>query len=111
MTADTALGTRDFSADLVRGFEGDAVVVSDEVLAVETDGGAAAAAGRGAAVAKVGAEQAVATAGKAAGVAMAYGKSAAKAASKSPTTKKALGFLKTMTDKVVDAARLPEDDE
>jgi uncharacterized protein YrrD len=111
VTADTALGTRDFSADLVRGFEGDAVVVADETRTVETDGGAAAAAGRGAAQVKVGAEQAAAAAGKAAAVAVAYGKSAAKSASKSPTTKKAIGFLKTMTDKVVDAARLPEDDE
>ena len=50
-------------------------------------------------------------AGKAAAVATAYGKSAVKAAAKNPNTKKALGFLKTMTDKVVDAARLPEDDE
>jgi len=111
ITADTALGTRDFSASLVCGFEGDAVVVSDEVLEVATDGGAAAAAGKGAAVAKVGAEQAVVAASKAAKVASAYGKSAVKAASKSPATKKALGFFKTMTDKVVDAARLPEDDE
>jgi uncharacterized protein YrrD len=110
-TADAALGTRDFSASLVRGFEGDAVVVSDEVLSLDTDGGAAAAAGKGAAQVKVGAEQAAIAAGKAAAVASAYGKSAVKAAAKNPTTKKALGFLKTMTDKVVDAARLPEDDE
>jgi uncharacterized protein YrrD len=111
VTADTALGTRDFSAKLVHGFEGDAVVVGDEVVSVATDGGAAAAAGKGAAQVKVGAEQAAVAAGKAAGVAAAYGKSAVKAASKNPTTKKAIGFLKTMTDKVVDAARLPEDDE
>ena len=111
ITADTALGTRGFSADMVRGFEGDAVVVGDEALAVETDGGAAAAAGKGAAAAKVGAEQAAVAAGKAARVASAYGKSAVKAAAKSPTTRKVFGLLKTMTDKVVDAARLPEDDE
>ncbi len=111
LTADTALGTRVFPARLVRGFEGDAVVVSDEVRAVATDGGAAAAAGKGAAAAKVGAEQAAVAAGKAAAVATAYGKSAVKAAAKNPNTKKALGFLKSMTDKVVDAARLPEDDE
>jgi uncharacterized protein YrrD len=111
ITADTALGTREFSASMVRGFEGDAVVVADEVRKVATDGGAAAAAGKGAAHAKVGAEQAAVAAGKAAAVAAAYGKSAVKAASKSPTTKKAFGFLKSMTDKVVDAARLPEDDD
>ena len=111
LTADTALGTRDFSASMVRGFEGDAVVVSDEVLAIATDGGAAAAAGKGAAAAKVGAEQAAAAAGKAAAVAAAYGKSAVKSAAKNPTTRKAYGFLKTMADKVVDAARLPEDDK
>jgi hypothetical protein len=81
------------------------------VSTVETDGGAAAAAGKSAAQLKVGAEQAVVAAGKAAGVAAAYGKSAVKKASKSPTTKKAFGILKRMTDKVVDAARLPEDDE
>jgi uncharacterized protein YrrD len=111
ITADTALGTRVFSASMVYGFEGDAVVVSDEVLAVATDGGAAAAAGKGAAQVKVGAEQAAVAAGKAAAVASAYGKSAVKAASKNPNTKKALGFLKSMTDKVVDAARLPDDDD
>ena len=111
ITADTALGTRAFPAGLVHGFEGDAVVVSDEVLQVETDGGAAAAAGKGAAQVKVGAEQAAATASRAAKVATAYGTAAARAAAKSPNTKKALGFLKTMTDKVVDAARLPDDDE
>lgn len=111
VTADTALGTRRFSAGLVRGFQGDGVVVSDEAVSVPTEGGAAAAAGKGAARAKVGAEQAAVVAGKAAKVAAAYGKSAVKAASKSPNTKKAIGFLKTMTDKVVDAARLPEDDE
>ena len=111
VTADAALGTRDFSASLVRGFEVDAVVVSDEARAVRTDGGAAAAAGKGAARAKVGAEQAAVAASKAAKVATAYGKSALKEASKHPNTRKALGFLKTMTDKVVDAARLPDDDE
>ena len=111
VTADVALGKREFSAKLVRGFEGDAVVVSDDVLKVETGGGAAAAAGKGAAQVKVGAEQAAATAGKAAKVAAVYGTAAVKAAAKSPATKKALGFLKTMSDKVVDAARLPDDDE
>jgi len=111
VAADTALGTREFSASMVRGFEGDAVVVSDEVKSVPTDGGAAAVAGKGAARAKVGAEQAAVAAGKAAKVAAAYGKSAVKAASKNPNTKKAIGFLKNMTDKVVDAARLPDDDE
>ena len=111
VTADVALGTRDFSAKLVHGFEGDAVEVSDEVLKVETDGGAAAAAGKGAAQVKVGAEQAAVTAGKAAKVAAEYGTAAVKAAAKSPTTKKAIGFLKTMTDRVVDATRVPEDDE
>lgn len=111
ITADTALGTRRFSADLVHGFKDDAVVVSDEAISVATGGGAAAAAGKGAARAKVGAEQAVEAAGKAARVAAAYGRSAVKEASKNPNTKKAIGFLKNMTDKVVDAARLPEDDE
>ncbi len=111
ITADTALGTREIPADMVHGFEGDAVVVSDDVLAVATDGGAAAAAGKGAAQVKVGAEQAAVAAGKAAAVAAAYGKTAVKAAAKNPTTKKAYGFLKSMTDKVIDAARLPDDDD
>lgn len=111
LTADKALGTRDFSATLVHGFEGDAVVVSNEVLAVATDGGAAAAAGRGAATVKVGAEQAAVIAGKAAKTAATYGTAAVKAAARNDTTRRAFGFLKKVSDKVVDAARLPEDDD
>ncbi len=50
--ADAAVGVRDIAASLVRGFDGQAVVVSNEATRVETTGGAALAAGKGYAVAK-----------------------------------------------------------
>lgn len=102
VTADAAMGVRDMSATLVKGFDGEAVVFSDEAVAVQTSGGAAAAAGRGAAVAK-------STAEKAAKSAVIYGKAAAKVAARSETGKKAMGWLKAAKKQVVDA--MGEDDE
>jgi uncharacterized protein YrrD len=102
-TADMAVGVRDISASLVEGFDGAAVVVADEVAATETSGGAAAAAGKGAAVgAKV--------VGEAAKTAALYGKAAARVASQSETGKKAMGWLKSMKDTVVDAMGEPDDE-
>lgn len=103
VAADVTLGTRDLPARLVRGYEDGFVVVGDEAAEAATDGGAAAAAGKTAAVAKVQVEQAAKTA-------VAYGKAAAKVASESKTGKKAIGWFKSMRDEIVDAMGDPDDD-
>jgi sporulation protein YlmC with PRC-barrel domain len=100
--ADVAVGVRDIPVTMVDGFDGEVVVVADEAQAADTSGGAAAAAGRGTAVAKD-------VAGKAVKTATLYVKAAAKVASESKTGKKALGWLKTMKDEVVDMMGEPED--
>lgn len=104
LTADVAVGVRDVSGDLVEGFDGEFVVVSEKVAAIETSGGAAAVAGKGAAI---GAK----AVGEAAKTAALYGKAAAKAASRSETGKKAMGWLKSVKDTVVDAMGDPDDDK
>lgn len=96
VTADIAIGVRDIAASQVRGFNGEVVVVADQVAQIETTGGAAAAAGKGAAV---GAK----AVGDAAKTAVLYGKAAAKVASESEAGKKAMGWLKSMKDKVSEA--------
>lgn len=111
VTADAALGVRDIAASLVQGFNGDAIVVADEALGVEVDGGIAQAAGRTAAVAKVQAGEAAKSAQKAAKVAAAYGRSAVSVAAGSEAGKKTVGWLKSLRDEVVDAMGDPEDDE
>ena len=120
-TRDVAIGVRDIPVSMVRGFDGDAVVVSDDVMQVQVDGGAAAAAGKAAAVVKVKGELAadaaaqkfdevaVAT-GAAAGKAVAYAKVQAKAAAQTETGKKAMGWLKALKDEVVDAMGPADDD-
>jgi sporulation protein YlmC with PRC-barrel domain len=100
MTADAAVGVRDVPVSLVRGFDGEAVLLSDEAAVIETSGGAAAAAGRSAAVAKD-------TAGKAAKTAAVYGKAAAKAVSKSGATKKAMGWLRSVSDEFKEGMNEP----
>lgn len=57
-TSDVAVGTREVPGEYVLGFSGGAVRVDDAVSRPEFSGGLAASAGRGAAVAKVTAEQA-----------------------------------------------------
>lgn len=122
IAADVTIGVRDLPAQLVERFDGESIVISNEALHLETDGGAAAAAGKGAAVAGVQAAKAAAVAGqqatkaavatvKTAKTVGAYGKSAAKVAAKSQTTRKAMGFLKSMRDQIVDAAGLPDDED
>jgi sporulation protein YlmC with PRC-barrel domain len=111
ITADLALGTTDLPAGLVMGFTDGYVVISDEALDIAPSGGAAEAAGKGAAVARVQAEKAATVAGDAAKTAMAYGKSAAKVAARSETGKKAVGWLKSVRDEIVDAMGDPEDDD
>lgn len=103
VTADLAVGVRDIAAARVIEFDGEAVVVTDEVAQIETTGGAAAAAGKGAAVAAK-------TAGDAAKTAAMYGKAAAKVAADSEAGKKAMGWLKAIKDEVVDAMGDPDDD-
>ncbi len=72
-TADLAVGVREVASELVAGYRDGAIVVDDSVAATGTTGGAAAVAGRSAAVAKVQVE-------KAAKTATAYGRAAAKVA-------------------------------
>ncbi len=103
LTADAAVGVRDLPASVVVGFDGQAVRVKDEAIAYETSGGAAAAAGRGTAVAK---KAAVDAAAKAA----VYTKAAAKAAGQSDVGKRAAGWFKAIKDEVVDAMGDPDDD-
>lgn len=110
LTADIAVGVRDLPASLVIGFEDGFVVFADEAAAVDTSGGAAAAAGRGVAVAKQAGSELVEQAGAAAKTAMAYGASAVKVAARSETGKKALGWLRSIRDEVVDAMGDPEDE-
>jgi len=88
LTADAALGVRDLPASAV---------------AVETSGGAAAAAGRGTAVATKAAVEAAAKAAV-------YGKAAAKAAGQSEMGKRAAGWFKAIKDEVVDAMGDPDDE-
>jgi uncharacterized protein YrrD len=110
VTADTALGVRDLPASLVEGFNGQAIVVADEAAVVTTSGGAAEAAGRGVAVAKVQASETAVAAAEAARKAAVYGKAAVKVAASTDTGKKAVGWLKAMRDEVVDAMGPPDDD-
>ena len=120
-TRDAAIGVRDLPVRLVRGFDGEAIVVSDEAAQIQVDGGVAAAAGKAAAVAKVKTEivadaatekfdeVAVAT-GEAAGKAVAYAKVQAKAAAQTETGKKAIGWFNKLKDEVVDAMGDSDDD-
>lgn len=111
ITADAALGVRDIPARMVEGFNGKAIIVRDEAVAVPTSGGAAEAAGRGVAVAKVQAGEAAVAAGRAAAKAADYTKAAVKVAAASDTGKKAVGWLKALKDEVVDAMGDPDDDD
>lgn len=111
IAADITLGTKDLPATLIIGFDGANVLVSNKVAELEAEGSAAAAAGRGAAIAQDQATKAAVATTKAAKTAAAYGKSAVKVAARSQTTKKTLGFLKSMKDQIVDAAGWPDEDE
>ncbi len=117
---DVAIGVRNLPARMVRSFDGEAVVVADEAADVEVDGGAAATAGKAAAVVKMKTElaadsatekfdEAAVVAGEAAGKAVFAAKSAAKAAANTVTGKKAVGWLKALRDEVKDAIG-PDDD-
>lgn len=114
--ADSAIGVRDLEKGLVRGFDGEAIVVSDQALEVNLSGGAADTAGKTAAAATVmagevasaavdGAVELATSAAKGAKTAAAYGKSAAKVAAQSETGKKAIGWLKAIRNEVADAMK------
>jgi uncharacterized protein YrrD len=118
--ADSAVGVRDIETGLVRGFDGEAIVVADTATEVDLSGGVADRAGQTAAAASVmagevasvardGAVELAASAAKSAKTAAAYGKSAAKVAASSETGKKAIGWLKAIRDEVADKASDDED--
>ena len=96
ITADIAIGTRTVEGDRVLGFDGDNVLVKDEVVSDELEGGLAKSAGKGAAVAKVGAERAVRKV-------VTAGAAGAKMAAKSRIGKKAMRGLRAIADATKDA--------
>lgn len=108
---DVAVGTVELPGALVRGWDGSSIVVEQEAARVDPDGGAAAIAGRTAAVAQDGATKAAVAVARGAKTAAAYTKSAARVAARSETGQKIGGFLKSVRDQVVDAAGVPEDAE
>ncbi|MDZ4168460.1 MAG: PRC-barrel domain-containing protein [Coriobacteriia bacterium] len=110
IAADIAVGVRDLPVEVVRGFDGQAVVLSDDAADTDTSGGAAAAAGRGVAVAKKTGSDLGKQATGAARTAAVYGASAVRAAAKSETGKKTIGWFKSIKDEVVDAMGDPDDD-
>jgi sporulation protein YlmC with PRC-barrel domain len=109
-TADLAVGTRRLEGESIDGYYSGAVVVADEADELETSGGAAAAAGRGAAVAGEQARQAAVVAGQAVKAAATYGKAAAKVAAKSKTGKKTMRWLRKARDTMIDAMGDSDDD-
>ncbi|HEY5473044.1 MAG TPA: PRC-barrel domain-containing protein [Candidatus Limnocylindrales bacterium] len=111
IAADVAVGTVDMPARLVKGWDGSAIVVREEVRAITSDGGAAAVAGRATAVAQDRAEKATTAAVQGAKTAAAYTRSAVRVAAKSDTAKKVGGFLKSMGQQIKDAAGPPNDDD
>ena len=133
MAADIAVGVRDLPARLVVGFDGAGVIVADEAASIDVNGGAAAVAGRTTAVARDaakrtaanasvqaakaavvasdGIDKAARAAGATAAKAAVLTRTAASAAAKSDTGKKALGWLKKVRHEVVDAMAAPDDDE
>jgi uncharacterized protein YrrD len=108
-TADLAVGVRTLGCEVVRGYRDGFILVDDSAAELETSGGAAAAAGKGAAVARAQAEQAAKAAAAAGKTAAAYGKAAAKVAAQSETGKKAMSWLKSVRDEIADA--MGDDDE
>jgi uncharacterized protein YrrD len=111
IAADVAVGSVDLPSRLVKGWDGSAIVVTEEAKQVEPAGGAAAVAGRATAVAQDRTAKAAAAAARGAKTATAYTKSAVRVAAKSETGKKVGGFLKSMRDQIVEAAGVPEDDD
>ena len=111
IAADMAVGTTDMPARLVKGWDGASIIVEEEAKKIESDGGAAGAAGRATAIAADRAGKSAAVAVQGARTAAAYTKSAVRVAAKSETAKKVGGFFKSMADQIVEAAGVPEDDD
>lgn len=100
MAADAAVGVRDIAGTLVHGYRDGAIVVADEAGKVQTSGGAAAAAGKGYAVAK---DRAAKTVKNAEIVGKAAGKVAGEAME--GAGKKAGGWLRAVRDEFVDGMK------
>jgi uncharacterized protein YrrD len=120
--ADGAVGVRDCPAEMLVGFDGESIVLSQEAEELVTSGGAAKVAGKAAAAATVmagevasvasdRAQELAKSAGKAVGAATVYTRSAAKTAAESDLGKRAAQWLKGFKDEIVDAAGTPKDDE
>lgn len=109
-TADIAVGIRQVPGPSVLGYRDGVVQVTVSAESTETSGGAAAAAGKGAAIAGEQARQTAVAAGKAIKSATEYGKAAAKVAVKSKTGKKTIGWLRSVRDEIVDAMGDPDDE-
>ena len=118
--ADSAIGVRDVESGLVRGFDGESIVVADTAVEIDLSGGVADRAGKTAAAATVmagevasvardGAVELAAKTAKTAKTAAAYGRSAARVAASSETGKKAIGWLKAISSEVADAMSDEED--
>lgn len=101
-TSDVAIGVREVPGESVLGFAGGAVRIDDVVEAPGFSGGVAASAGKGAAVAKVGAERAAKSAVSAAVV-------AARAAKRSSLAKRASSSWKGFAEGIREG--MTEDDE
>ncbi len=103
---DAAVGTREIPRQRIKGFDGERVLI-ERVRDIEFEGGAAAKAGQGAALAGAAAGKA---ARKAATTAKAAGKAAVKVAKESETGRKALGTLRSLGKKAIDAMGADDDD-
>lgn len=101
-TSDIAIGVREVSGESVLGYADGAVRVADSVDTPEFGGGLAASAGKGAAVAKVGAERAAKSAVSAAAV-------AARAAKRSRVAKRASSSWKGFTEGIREGMAEDED--
>ncbi len=102
LTADAAIGTREFEGDRLICFDGEHVVI-ENIAEDEFEGGVAKQAGKGAAVAKVTAEMATKKI-------VAAGITGAKMARKSEVGKKAVAAFKSFKDAAVDAMSIDDDE-
>ncbi|MDA3935998.1 MAG: hypothetical protein PF636_03905 [Actinomycetota bacterium] len=107
LAEDAAAGTRQVPADRIQGFDGDNVLI-ERIRDIELEGGAAAAAGHGAAVAGAAAEKA---ARKAATTATVVGRVAVRVANESKTGRKAMGALRRFGKKALDAMSVDDEDK
>jgi len=102
IAADVAVGTKTIDGKQVVGFDGASVLIEEVLEETEFAGGMAKHAGKGAAVAKVGAERAAQTA-------IAAGKAGAKVAAQSELGKRAMRGLRAFTKAAKEAMRADDD--